>query len=618
MLGRVFGPDEEGVMVLSWDFFQREFATNPAVVGTVVLVDGRPATIIGVLPKSFRFEFPMWWTPSRTDPIDVYIPLSKFDVEHARSVSVVGLTKPGVRIGNAFAEVEVLEKQITLHGPRWRPFSSRLRAEQLQQKLVGSARSGLLVLLGAGVFVLLIAAANIANLLLARATTRKREIAIRAAVGAGRARVIRQLLVENIVIAILSGAVSIGTAILFGTAPALSLARTGLFDRLRGGERVASRFRLRRLLVAAEIALAVVLLTGAGLMLRSFWRMNAHPDGFAPEKILTFNLRLTGARYEARSAQNEYVKTLIERLESIPGVRATGISAWWLFAGARFPNDSPEDEPRVIRINGCSPGYLKALGMRLVRGRWLTDSDQMGMVLINESMAREAFGTEDPIGKQIKIPTPATIVGVVADLKYSKLDADPAPELFTTYQDGFTLLRTVDMAVAGANLSGLADAIRKTVTEIDPQQAIFGVKTLDQALAESIAPRRFNLFLLASFAAVALILAVAGVYGVMAYSVAERTREIGVRVALGARSAQVVQMVVTDGMSVALAGILLGSIAAWFLTRLMKNLLYGVRADDPITFWSIAMLLAATAFAACCGPALKAATIDPAVALRHD
>jgi putative ABC transport system permease protein len=654
--GRLFGPDEQNVAVLSWDFFAREFASNFAIVGTSVSIDGRPVTIVGVLPADFRFQFPMWWAPTETNPVDVYLPLPGANLGFFRGVSVVAALKKGVRIEQAFAEVELIEQRLLKSPGRPRmPFPTKFRAEPLQEKLVGGVRRPLIVLFGAGAFVLVIAAVNAANLLLARAATRKREIAIRTALGAGGLRVIRQLLVESIVIAMVSGAagviiaqwalrtlihlapnaiprltettidarvliftlaISILTAILFGTAPAISLSQSGLHSRLKDGTRIATGLRFRRFLVAGELALAIVLLTGAGLMLKSFWHMNVHPSGFHPEQVLTLQLRLTGSSNDVRPAQNPDVKELLQRLNVMPGVRAAGTSTWLLYSGTHYPKDPPGADPRVIRINASSPGYLRALGMRLVKGRWLTDSDPANIVLVNESMARQAF-EGDPIGQTITITKPSTVVGVVADLNYTKLDAEPAPEIFVPYRE-YTILRSAGIVVASANPNSLISAVRRTVAEINPAQAIYDVKTLDQALAETIAPRRFNLFLLASFAAVALVLAIAGVYGVVAYSVAERTREIGVRIALGARTAQVVRMVVLDGMTVALGGIFLGSIAAWYLVRLLTNLLYAVRADDPLTFGAVAAILAATALVACCGPALKAATIDPAVALRHD
>ncbi|HZY58716.1 MAG TPA: FtsX-like permease family protein, partial [Candidatus Binataceae bacterium] len=322
--------------------------------------------------------------------------------------------------------------------------------------------------------------------------------------------------------------------------------------------------------------------------------------------------------YDAHSAQEAFLREVLRRAESLPGVQAAGISTWSFFLGpSSFPSDTAPQQ-RVIRESACSPGYLKALGVRLIGGRWPSDTDPATNVVLNQGMARQAFGAADPIGKQISIPGPVTVVGVVSDLNYSRLDADPAPEVYIPYRS-FPILRGMDLEVrtAGDALT-LAQPLRKLLSEIDRGQPAYDVQTLEQALADSIAPRRFNLFLLGTFAAAALLLAVVGVYGVIAYSVAERTREIGVRIALGAQSTQVIRMVVREGITIALAGTAAGLAAAFALTRLMQSLLYEVRSNDPSTFAFVAAALIATALAASCLPALRAARIDPIIALRYE
>jgi putative ABC transport system permease protein len=335
--------------------------------------------------------------------------------------------------------------------------------------------------------------------------------------------------------------------------------------------------------------------------------------------VLVMKIRLAGPQYATRPAQEVYARELLRRMESAPGVQAAGISNWFFFSGApAFPNDSSPDQRHVIRLNAASTGYLKALGMRLVKGRWLADTDSAAAVLLNESMVRQAFGAADPLGRSLSIPGPATVVGVVADLKYSQLDAEPPPEIYVRYQQ-VPSLRGTDVAVrAAGDAAALAPAMRKLIAQIDPSQPVYDVKTLDQALADTIAPRRFNLFLLGTFAAAALLLALVGIYGVIAYSVAARTREIGVRMALGAQGRQVVRMVVLEGMAIALAGVVAGLAAAWRLTGLMASLLYDVKPDDPATFGAVGMALAVTALLACWGPAVKAARVDPILALRHE
>jgi putative ABC transport system permease protein len=661
-LGRLFGPQEQDTVVLAWDLFESRFAADPHVVGKSVSLDGRPVTITGVLPKDFRFQFPMWWQSVEPRPVEAYFPLPAQDRVMGRIVNVVAALAPGVPPTRALAELNVLEKGAQQsRDPRYIEPTAGLRIEPLAHKLTGNARPALFVLLAAGAFVLLIAVLNVASVLLARATVRQREIAIRAAVGAGRARVIRQLLAESVVLALIGGAaglalartalailirlspnaapklqetsmdgyvlaftlaISIAAGILFGSGPALTLWRGDLYGALKDGARTsgnAGGLRLRGLLVAGELALAIMLLIGAGLMVKSFWRMHARPPGFAPESVLTMKLRLAGPQYREEPAQQAYMRELLRRMESAPGVESAGVSTWCLFEGVPFPSDTKPKQQHVIRLNAASTGYLKAMGMRLLRGRWLNDADSGGgSVLLNESMARQAFGAVDPIGRRISTPDPATVVGIVADLKYAQLDADPPAEIYVPYrQSPFFGGASLAVRTAGDALA-MAPAMRKLISGIDPTQPVYNVKTLEQALADSVAPRRFNLFLMGTFAAAALLLALVGIYGVIAYSVAERTREIGVRMALGAQRHEVVRMVVREGMAMALAGMATGLAGAWGLTHVIASLLYDVKANDPATFAAVAAALAATAMLACCVPALKAARVDPMVALRYE
>jgi putative ABC transport system permease protein len=664
-LGRLFSPDEQNTIVLTWDLFERDFAGDPGVVGRSVMLDGHAATVTGVLPKTFRLQFPMWWMATQPQPVEAYFPLPARDIQSLRGVQVVAALKPGVHINQALAELKVMDRRIAEENRNRPPHYGEwnLNVEPLQEQLVGAARPALLVLFAAGVFVLLIATVNIVNLLLARATARRKEIAIRASVGAGRARVIRQFLTESLVLALLGGAgglvlargaigivirlspnavprlaettidgwvlaftlaISAGAGILFGTVPAVALWRSNLHDTLKDGTRTSassSGLRIRRLLVAGELALAIVLLTGAGLMLKSFWRMNTRPQGFAPEKVLVMKVRTSKQRYLTKSAQTAYLRDLLQRLESAPRIEAAGVSLWFLFGSAPpFPSDSLPNQTHVVRVNAASPGFFRAVGFRLVKGRLLADTDPANSVLLNESMSRLAFGGADPIGRVITVLQPVTVVGVVADLKYSKLDAAPPPEMYMSYQDLPPLPgMSVEVAARTAgDPSAAAPALRKLISAIDPDQPVYGMQTLEQALSDSIAPRRFNLFVLGTVAATALFLALIGIYGVIAYSVAQRTNEIGIRMALGAQRREVVGMIAREGMGIALAGIVVGLAAAIGLTRLMQSLLYDVPSNDPQTFTAVAAALAATALLACWVPAFKAAFVDPIVALRHE
>ena len=661
-LGRLFGPEEGGLIVLSWDLFQRQFAADPHAVGSSVLLDGRSVTIAGILPESFRFEFPAWWQATDPHPVEMYAPLPPPAVA---AVEVVAALKPGVTARRAQAELDALEKHI-LEAPSNRPQyppQPTPRVESLEETLARPVRPALLFLLAAGFFVLLIAAVNIANLQLSRSTVRRKEIAIRAAVGAGRIRVMRQLLVESMVLALAGGAaglavaraaiavmmrlspyaiprlteagiggrvlaftllVSMAAGVVFGAGPALALWRTNLHEALKAGARASTGpqgMKFRKLLVAGELALAMILLAGAGLMLKSFWRMNARAAGFEPEKVLTMKLRLTGAQYATRPNQERYDRELVRRLEAAPGVEAAGIGNWVLLAGVHgLPNDPSPNQEHVLRITAASMGYLKALGMHLVKGRWLRDDDPGNDMLLNESMERVAFGDANPIGRKLfRGPQDKTvIVGVVSDLKYLQRDAVPPPELYAGLNSPFFRAGGMIAARTAGNPLALAPALRKLISEIDPTQPVYDIQTLEESLADSIAPRRFNLFLLVNFAAAALLLAMIGIYGAIAYSVAQRTREIGVRLALGAERGRVARMVVREGMSVAAAGIVIGLAASVALAPVIAKLLYGVKPDDPWTLTAVALGLAATALAACCRPAFKAAWIDPIVALRDE
>jgi putative ABC transport system permease protein len=568
----------------------------------------------------------MWWAAAQPEPVDAYLTLPRPGEGIAQSMQVVAALKPGATVQQAQSELNSLEQHLGR--------TENLRVEPLDRQLGGASRKTLLILMAAGACVLLIAIVNVANLLLARATLRYREVAIRAAVGAGRGRVLRQMLAESLLqslaggaaglllargaIAVLIGispyavprlaettidarvllftlALSVAAGLAFGALPALTLRRGDLQEALKSGTRNTSTgggLRVRRCLVAAELALAIVLLTGAGLMLKSFARMNAHAPGFDPDDVAVMKVRFTGGR-----DPDAFVRDLLRRLDTLPGVRAAGVSCWI---------------QQNQRINAVSPGYLKAFGMRLRKGRWLADNEAHA-ALINESMARRTFAGLDPVGRQVLLPRPYTVVGVVADVKYTRLDADPPPEVYVPIERAPDLY---GLEIA-ATPKSILPALRREVQQIDPSLPVFDVKTLGEALAQSIAPRRFNLFLLGGFAAAALLLAVVGIYGVTAYSVAERTREIGMRMALGARRSQVAAMVVREAVPYALAGIAAGLIATWALAAVLASLLYDVQPTDPATYAGVAILLTLVAVTACLGPAWKAASIDPLVALRQ-
>jgi putative ABC transport system permease protein len=661
-LGRLFGPGEQNGVVISWRVFQRQFGGDPHAVGGAVTVDGSASTITGVLPKNFRFQFPRWWTALHPEPIEAYLTLPPAEAQH-RAGQVVASVKPGVSISQAFAELKSLERSLHPRNASQPPSRTTLHVDALEDELASGARRALLVLLAAGTLLLLMVSVNIASLLLARTATRRRELAIRLAIGAGRFRALRQLLVESLILAFLGGCaglllawwtilllarvgpasiprldeasidlrvlaftfcITLAAGILFGIAPGFTLWRTDIHEALKDCARGAGGLfglRIRRVLVAGELALALMLLTGAGLLLTSFLRMNARPAAFTPEKILVMKMRLPMPRY-TRAMQQHYRDELLSHLASIPGVEAAGISSQPMFCCVpAFPVDSNPSQRHLLHLNFATPGYLRGLGMELLKGRWLTDSDKGGVIVLNESMAHEAFGSSDPIGRTLKIPQPEVVVGVIGDLRYTKLDADVVPEIFLPFDEqgaAGAVMFLFDIAVRAPNLSGIPAAVRREMAAIDPSLPPYDVKTLRDALADSISSQRFNLFLLGSFALAAFVLALVGIYGVVSYSVAARTREIGVRVALGAQRGSVIGMVVREGMTLGLVGIVTGLAASYPLTRLMSSLLYGIKATDPWVFASASAILALTVLFASWWPARSAATIEPLIALRDE
>jgi putative ABC transport system permease protein len=668
--GRLPRPDEDESVLLSHGFAQRWFAGDRNLIGRVVTLDGQPVTIVGVLPEPFRFHLPtMGFGGLRPEDVDIYRPMSVSSARRGpiQLVNVVGRLRAGATLARAHAEIEAIRIRTARAHPN--PFEDErtLRVTPLHEQLIRGADRALLVLLGAVAFVLLIACANAASLLLARASARQREIAVRLSLGAGRARVLRQLSVESLVLAVLGSvaglmlaivgiammrrldpyaiprlaettvdvrvlavlvATVVLTAFVLGLAPAWMLWKIAPHDALQRHGSHASRgghsARPRRLLVAGEVALALMLVIGAGLMLKSAWRLNAWPPGFEPGRVLTARLELVGPRYGEPRRSIAFVDELLGRLRSAPGVETATISTHgYMLTPALMLEGEPPPTPEElatkapVMINATSAAMRRVMGFTVVRGRWFADGEPAAV--LNESIARRDARGRDPIGRRIQVSDNGpllTIVGVVADLKYSKLDAPADPEVYVPYTQvdglfGFTaLVRTSSDPLA------LAPSLRRAVSDIDRTQVPDDVMSLEQALADSIAPRRLNLALLGTFAAAALFLAVIGIYGVMAWSVAQRAHEIGVRMALGARRGHVVRMVVGQGMRLTLAGIVAGVVGALALTPFMEHLLYDVDPADPLTFAVLAGALGATGLLACCLPALRAARVDPIRTLR--
>ena len=678
-LGRLPASGESDSLVLSHRLFGEQFHSDSSILGRPATFEGSPVTIVGILRDDVRFELV---PPPRRDvdvrDVEAYVPLEAAPQDTARSrgrtVNVVARLKPDVTIEQARRELDVIRARVAQDSPNAYLDKMPLQVTPLQERLVAQSRAALWILQGAVLFVLLMASATVANLLLARAAVRRKEIAIRASLGAGRARVLRQFVTESLVLASLSAAVgllaarvglvslvrlvpravprlaeadmdgrvigyalvgSIATIVLFGLAPGFSVWRTELVEALRDGTRTTSAgagsLRLRRFLVAAQLALAVVLLIGGGLMVKSFMRMNAHPTEFHPESILIVKVPLSGPRYEQPQARHAYADELLRRVQGMADVQAAGVMPNYPIRtgldvrGRRRPPDAGIPIPTTL--NATSAGYASAMGMHVVRGRWLAELEPTPVVVINESLARREFGDGDPVGRQLSVqaiaPNPTApfyvpIVGIVSDVKQSKLDSPAEPEVYVPYVHvpigaGIALVvRTPRDPLA------LVPTLRRVMADLDQGQPLYDVQTLEDALASSVAPRRFTAFVLNGFALTALVLAVVGIYGVMAYSVAQRGREIGLRLALGAQRREVLSMVVGQGMRLGLIGIAIGVATAAGLTRLMATLLYDVEPFDAQTFGIVAVFLIGVALIACAVPAARAARVDPLSALRGE
>ena len=687
--GRVFVAEEDvpGVeppVVLGHGLWVRRFGGDPSIVGRTITLGGNARTVVGVMPPEFRLPEEL----RGEETTDLFLPLGidRTTVPNRGSHFLRGVARlrPGVSVEQAAAELAAVARQLVAEFPD--DYSAEMRfgagAEPLAEHVLGDVRPLLLILLGAVGLVLLIASVNVASLMLIRADARQREMAVRTALGAGRGRIVRQLLVESGLLAMLGGAggvllavwatealvrlnppglprpdaigvdarvlgfalgVSLLTALIFGLVPALHASRAELGSTLRESARTATagaaRQRLRTLLVAGEVALAVVLLVGAGLLVRSFVALRQVDPGFRTEGVLTLRMSLPSSRYPAERVP-EFYREFLQRVSALPGVTAAGaVSNLPLASGLgdlNFeiegrPVGADESSPRAD-WQTVTPGYFLAMGMQLLRGRGVLPSDDErapGAVVINESLARQYWADEDPIGKRFELgagagPGWVTIVGVVRDLRHESLTEPPRPEMYIPHAqfrgwDSGAPVRAMTLAIGnGANPVALAPAIREELRRMDPELPVADVRSMEEVRSESVALPRFVMLLLTLFSAVALVLAAIGVFGMMAYSVAQRTREIGIRIALGASAGEVARMVVRRGMAISLAGVALGLVGAVATSRLLSGMLFGVDATDPATFASIPLLLLATALLASYLPARRATRGDPVEALRRD
>ena len=680
--GRTFSeeddkPGHNQAVLLSYNLWQSRFGGDDNVVGQNLSLDGRNCTVIGIMPASFRFPDAetQVWKPMGFDADD----LSENN-RGSHYLSVIARMKPVTSLAGTQADLTAIAGRLQEEHPEhYEPGSGwGVTAVRLQDQLVGDVRTPLLVLLGAVGLLLLIACVNVANLLLAHAASRQREIAIRVAVGAGRWRIIRQLLAESLVLASAGGALglliamwgkdllvalgaaslprlaevridaqvlmftlgaSLLTAMVFGVVPAMQCSKLNLSDSLKAAAssttEARGRRRFRGALVAAEIALALVLTAGAGLLIRSMYRLNQVDAGFDSSNLLTMRLSLPQAKYAAPQQQRAFFDGLAGKVAALPSVTAVGVVNFLPFSGTgnrrNISVEGKPENPINVEFRICNADYFRAMRIETRAGRLFDDSDRDNstyVVVVNETFARVFLPDEDPLGKRVKMGGPGTpfrwlsIVGVVKDLKQRGLESETRPEMYVPYLQPPLPdwnVQSMFLAVRGGDRpQPLAAAIRAAVADIDPEQPIFDVATMRQRIGDSVGPRRFNTILMAAFAALALMLAAVGVYGVIADFVTQRTREIGIRMALGARAPDVFAMIVGLGLRLILGGLLIGVPAALGLTRLMRNLLFGVGPADLLTFAAVAVLLTAVALIACYVPARRATRVAPMVALRYE
>ena len=672
ILGRTFTPDEDrpdqdAVVILGYDLWQRSFGADPNILGRNIMISSRSRTVVGVMPRGFRFpEVSELWIPLALTP--------QMFTRNDHGLTGIARLKDGVSFNQAQAEMNNIAARIEQENPVTNE-GLGVKVTSLHENLSGDYREALLILLGVVGCVLLVACVNVANLMVARATARQKEFALRAALGAGRWRIIRQLLIESLILATAGGflglavsvwalrllltaipiqlpfwmnfgvdlrvlaftvAITLITAFLFGVVPALQSSRVDLNDTLKEGGRGTSgiRSRSRNLLVVTEIALSLILLVGAGLMIQSFLRLRRVNIGLNPKNVLTATLILPGAKYREDDQEAAFFKQLLERVSALPGVQAAGVTATLPLSGGGwgrsltvegFPVLSVGRAP-MIQHTVVSPNYFHTMGIQLLSGRDFTYADAKGsqpVTIIDERLAREYWPNSDPVGKRIRFGPPEdnepwhTIIGVVNSVRHQTMQGDTRKSVYLSYfqipVNGVSLVVRSD-----SEPRELIAGIRREVAQLDPNQPVSEILTMEEVVAESIWQPRLYAALFAVFAGGTLILALIGIYGVMAFLVLTRTHEIGVRMALGATGRDVFKLIVGRGMKLTAVGVLLGVGGAAALTRLMRSLLFNTSTTDPIVFVLISTLLSLAAFLACYLPARRASKVDPLVALRYE
>jgi predicted permease len=693
VLGRLPMPDEDSpgrsaTAVLTYGMWARRFGRDPQVMGKSITINGQPFEVVGVLPQDFSLSQEVVPLLDGTEQADIFLPLplapvAASQVRSHEDYNLVGKLRRGVSVAQAQAEMDTITARLRGEFPENYPPNGGLTFSivPLLEQVVGNVRRPLWMLLGSVGFVLLIACANVANLTLSRAVARQKEIAVRATLGASRWHIVRQLLTESLLLSLCGGALgivvcffcvkwihvlgtksiprlqdvgidervllftlllSIASGILFGLAPALRISRLDLNSTLKDGGRGSAGTsavwgrgnNLRRLLVVSELALSVVLLIGAGLLIRSFARLQDVSPGFNPRGVLTFDLTMTGQKYNDKKTILNTYRQLWERLEHSPGAIAAGgvtslpLSEAFAWTPITVEGRTPLPGEKFLNADERLVGghYFEAMEIPLRRGRFFNEQDDTTKpvsVIVDEYMADQLWPGLDPIGKRIhvvELPTKdpwQTVVGVVGRVKQDSLDSNPRIAFYLAHSQFPARAMTVAFR-GGTNGDAMLSAARNELRNLDPDLPMYYLRTMEQRVNESLARRRFSMLLLGVFASAALALATIGIYGVMAYLVNQGTRELGIRIALGASQRNILGLVVRQGMLLAVSGVTIGLAAAFLLTRLIRNLLFGVQATDPITFLGISLLLAMIAMLASYIPAQRAARIDPMISLRCD
>jgi putative ABC transport system permease protein len=671
-LGRGFTAAENvpgtQLVVISDGLWRRRFGADPKILERPVISQGAPFSVVGVMPPGFSFL---------DKGVDVWFPIgftAQSRTPRGRSLTVVGRLKPGITDARAQLDMTRVSANLTQMFPAFNTgWTSRVVL--LREQLTGDVRPALIVLAAAVAFVLLIACANVANLLLARATARQRELAVRAALGAGRARLVRQLLAESLVLSGIGGvcglllawwalgflravvaerlpiqrlemvgidsyvllftlAASLVCGLVFGAVPALTASGSTLTDSLKDGGRSGSGSRGKRTrsaFVVVEIALALVLLVGAGLLLRSFARLLDRSPGFDASRTITMRISLPQARYGGDGQRAQFLERFFQQVDALPGVEASGAISFLPLSGLGAATSMqivgqpvpPQGQEPVTDVRVITHEYLKTMGVPLLKGRLFNEQDAFdakGRVVINETMALKHWPGEDPIGKRVRIAWDSLedeVIGVVGDVRHAGLDGEIRPMTYWPYARWSYGTMTVTVRTT-ADPNRVVTSIASLVRQLDPELVVANVKTMDEVVADSVAQRRLTMLLLTVFAGTALLLAAVGIYGVIAYSVTERTQEIGIRMALGAQRGAVLRMVITQALVLAVTGIAVGGGGALLLTRLMEGLLFEVKPADPLTFGVVSGILAAVALLASYIPGRRATLVDPVIALRAE